>query len=250
MTDFRARVRRRDTLIGPLLTLGSPEVAELFALAGFDWVWIDLEHAPLSLDRVRQHVQAIAGRVGTVVRVPWNDPVSIKQVLDLGCDGVLVPQVKTADEARRAVAAAHYPPAGGRSVGIARAQQYGMALQDYVLTANDRVTVMLQIEHIDAVPNVADILAVPGVDAIVFGPYDLSASMGLPGQFAHPDVAAVIGTLAAACNDRRMPWGAFAPDVERAQAHLAGGATVIALGTDTTYLWKGARAALAALRPE
>jgi 2-keto-3-deoxy-L-rhamnonate aldolase RhmA len=116
--------------------------------------------------------------------------------------------------------------------------------QDYVLTANDRVTVMLQIEHIDAVPHVADILAVPGVDAIVFGPYDLSASLGRPGQFAHPDVAAVIGELAAACNDRGRPWGAFAPDAASAKAHLARGATVIALGMDTMYLWKAAKAAL------
>ncbi len=244
MNDFRARVRRRDVLVGPIVTLGSPEVSELFALAGFDWLWLDLEHAPLSLDVVRQHLQAAAGRVGTVVRVPWNDEVHIKQALDLGGDGIIVPQVKTADEARRAVAAAKYPPAGVRSVGIARAQQYGMNHQDYVLTANDRVAVMLQIEHIDAVPHVADILAVPGVDAIVFGPYDLSASLGRPGQFAHPDVVAVIGELAAACNDRGMPWGAFAPDAASAKAHLARGATVIALGMDTMYLWKAAKAAL------
>ncbi len=244
MNDFRARVRRRDVLVGPIVTLGSPEVSELFALAGFDWLWLDLEHAPLSLDVVRQHLQAAAGRVGTVVRVPWNDEVHIKQALDLGCDGIIVPQVKTADEARRAVAAAKYPPAGVRSVGIARAQQYGMNHQDYVLTANDRVAVMLQIEHIDAVPHVADILAVPGVDAIVFGPYDLSASLGRPGQFAHPDVVAVIGELAAACNDRGMPWGAFAPDAVSAKAHLGRGATVIALGMDTMYLWKAAKAAL------
>jgi 2-keto-3-deoxy-L-rhamnonate aldolase RhmA len=244
MNDFRARVRRRDVLVGPIVTLGSPEVSELFALAGFDWLWLDLEHAPLSLEVVRQHLQAAGGRVGTVVRVPWNDEVHIKQALDLGCDGIIVPQVKTADEARRAVAAAKYPPAGVRSVGIARAQQYGMNHQEYVLQANDRVTVMLQIEHVDAVPHVADILAVPGVDAIVFGPYDLSASLGRPGQFAHPDVAAVIDQLAAACNDRGTPWGAFAPDAASAKAHLARGATVIALGMDTMYLWKAAKAAL------
>jgi 2-keto-3-deoxy-L-rhamnonate aldolase RhmA len=248
MNPFRTRVRARETLIGPLLTLGSPEIAELFALLGYDWLWIDMEHTPLTLERVQMLIQAAAGRTATVIRVPWNDPVYIKRALDLGCDGVIVPQVRTADEARRAVAAAKYPPAGIRSVGIARAQQYGMTLQDYVLAANDRVTVILQIEHIDAVPHIADILKVPDVDAIIVGPYDLSASMGMPGQIAHPEVTAVIETLAAACNEHKMAWGAFAPNVESAKTHIARGATLIVLGTDTIHLWTAARSALAEVR--
>jgi 2-keto-3-deoxy-L-rhamnonate aldolase RhmA len=248
MTDFRTRVRRRDPLFGPLLTLAAPEVAELFVLAGFDWVWIDLEHAPLSLDQAQRLIQAVAGRAGTAIRVPWNDPVHIKRALDLGCDGVIVPQVRTAAEARQAVAAAKYPPAGIRSVGIARAQQYGMTLQEYVLHANDRVAVILQIEHADAVPNIAEILAVPEVDAIVVGPYDLSASMGRPGEITHPDVAAMVARVAGACNDRGVAWGAFAPDADSAIVHLGRGASLITLGTDTIYLWKGALAALAYLR--
>ncbi len=249
MATFRDRVRRRDTLIGPLLTLGSPEIAEIFTLLGFDWVWLDLEHTALSLERAQQLIQVVGGRLGSIVRVPWNDPVHIKRVLDLGCDGVIVPQIRTADEARQAVAATRYPPAGVRSVGIARAQQYGMTLREYVQTANERVTVMLQIEHIDAAPNIDDILSVPGVDAIVFGPYDLSASMGLPGQIAHPDVAAVIKRLADTCNERQMTWGAFTSDAAAAKLQLARGATVIALATDTMHLWRGAQSALTELRP-
>ena len=249
MTDFRTRVRRRDLLVGPLVTLVDPAVAEAFALAGCDWLWLDLEHAPLGLDQLRQHVQAVAGRAGTVVRVPWNDPVHVKGILDLGCDGVIIPQVRSVDEARQAVAAAKYPPAGVRSVGIARAQRYGMTLTEYVQTANDAVTVILQIEHIDAVPHVADILAVPGVDAIIIGPYDLSASMGRPGRIADPDVAAAVATIADACTRAGMPWGAFAPDAASAKVQIARGATVIAVGTDAMYLWKGARAALGELRP-
>jgi 2-keto-3-deoxy-L-rhamnonate aldolase RhmA len=249
MTDFRARVRRRDVLIAPLLTLPAPEVAELFALAGFDWLWIDLEHTPLSLAQAQQLIQAAGGRVGTVVRVPWNDPVHVKRALDLGCDGVIVPQVRTADEARQAVAAAKYPPEGIRSVGIARAQQYGMTLPEYVRTANERVAVIIQIEHIDAIPHTRDILAVPGIDGVVLGPYDLSASMGMPGQIAHPEVTAVLADLASACNERQMPWGAFAPDAAAAKVHLARGATLLTVGTDTMYLWRGAKAALAELKP-
>jgi 2-keto-3-deoxy-L-rhamnonate aldolase RhmA len=249
MTDFRARIRRRDTLIGPLLTLATPQVAELFALAGCDWVWIDLEHTPLSLDAAQQLIQAVGGRAGTVVRVPWNDPVHIKQALDLGCDGIVVPQVRTAVEARQAVAAAKYPPAGIRSVGIARAQEYGMTLGDYVKSANEHVAVLVQIEHIDAVPHVADILAVAGVDGVIVGPYDLSASMGRPGEINHPDVAAAVAKVAEACNQRQMAWGAFAPDAASAKSYRDRGATILAVGTDTMYLWKGMRAVLSELRP-
>jgi 2-keto-3-deoxy-L-rhamnonate aldolase RhmA len=248
MNTFRDRVRRRDTLIGALLTLGSSEVAEICTLVGFDWVWIDLEHTALSLEQAQQLIQVTSGRIGSVVRVPWNDPVHIKRALDLGCDGVIVPQVRTAEEARQAVAAAKYPPAGIRSVGIARAQQYGMKLQEYVVSANEAVTVMVQIEHVDAVPHIDGILDVPGVDAIVIGPYDLSASMGRPGEIAHPDVSAMIDKLAVACNERQMPWGVFAPDAATAKARLVSGASVIALATDTMHLWRGARAALTELR--
>lgn len=249
MTDFRARVRRRELLIGPLVTLADPAVAETFALAGCDWLWLDLEHAPLGLGHLQRHVQAVAGRCGTVVRVPWNDPVHVKRVLDIGCDGVIVPQVRSAEEARQAVAAARYPPAGVRSVGIARAQQYGMKLQECVSTANDAVAVIVQIEHVDALPHVADVLTVPGVDAVIVGPYDLSASMGKPGQITHPDVAAAVASIADACNRHGMPWGAFAPDVDSARVQIGRGATLVALATDTMYLWRGARAALAELRP-
>ena len=250
MHDFRARVRRREALTGALVTLGAPQVAELFALTGFDWVWIDLEHAPLSPAQAQQHVQAVGGRAATVLRVPWNDPVHVKQALDLGCDGVLVPQVKTADEARRAVAAAKYPPAGERSVGIARAQRYGMTLAEYVRTANDEVAVLIQIEHADAVPRIAEILDVPGIDGVVVGPYDLSASLGRPGELTHPDVTAAVDAVAGACKDRGIAWGAFAADAGAARAFAARGATVIALGMDTIYLWRGAKAALADLRAE
>jgi 2-keto-3-deoxy-L-rhamnonate aldolase RhmA len=156
---------------------------------------------------------------------------------------VIVPQVRNADEARQATAAAKSPPAGIRSVGIARAQQYGMRLHDSVLSANERVAVIVQIEHIDAVPHIAEILAVPDVDAVIVGPYDLSASMGRPGEFANPDVIAVIASAAAACNDRKIAWGAFTPDAESAKARIAQGATLIALATDTMHFWRGARTA-------
>jgi 2-dehydro-3-deoxyglucarate aldolase/4-hydroxy-2-oxoheptanedioate aldolase len=248
MTDFRTRLRRRDLLVGPLVTLSDAAVAEVFALAGCDWLWLDLEHAPLSLADLQQHVRAVAGRAGTLVRVPWNDPVRVKQVLDLDCAGVIIPQVRTAEESRAAVAATKYPPEGIRSVGIARAQRYGLTLNEYVQTANDAVAVVLQLEHVDALPHVAEILAVPGVDAVLIGPYDLSASMGRPGQITHPEVAAAVTAIAEACTRQGMPWGAFAPDVASANAVIARGATLVAVGTDAMYLWRGVRTVLAELR--
>jgi 2-keto-3-deoxy-L-rhamnonate aldolase RhmA len=249
MTDFRTRLGRRDLLVGPLVTLSDPAVSEAFVLAGCDWLWLDLEHTPLSLAEIQNHIRAVAGRAGTVVRVPWNDPVHVKQVLDFDCDGVIVPQVRTADEARAAVAAAKYPPEGIRSVGIARAHRYGLNVNEYVQSANKSVAVILQLEHVDVLPHVADILAVSSVDAVLVGPYDLSASMGRPGQITHPDVVAAVTTIAEACNRHGKPWGAFAPDAASAKSVIARGATLVAVGTDAMYLWRGARSVLAELRP-
>ena len=129
-------------------------------------------------------IQAVGGRCPCVVRTPWNDVVWIKRVLDTGCDGIVIPQIQTAAEAESAVRACRYPPAGIRGIGAARGQRYGMGLPDDVMSANAALTIVVQIEHIEAVKNVRDILAVPGIDAILIGPNDLSASMGLSGNTA------------------------------------------------------------------
>src|SRR5438034_6557806 len=171
---FKTRIANQELLIGHLLTLGSSDLAEIASLCGFDWLWIDLEHAPTSLSQVQRMIQAIGGRAGAVIRVPWNDAVWIKRALEVGCDGIIIPQIRTVAEAAAAVRACYYPPVGDRSVGISRAQKYGMELDQYLERANDEIAVILQIEHRDAVEHIDEILDVAGFDAILVGPYDLS----------------------------------------------------------------------------
>ena len=145
MMDFKERLSQGKPLIGTLLTLGVPSIAEMLSRCGFNWLWIDMEHAPLSLEQTQQLIQAKDDKCAAFVRVPANDEVWIKHILALGADGNIVPQVRTVAEAERAVAASKYPPEGVRSVGIARAHGFGMDFANYVKQANERLIVILQI---------------------------------------------------------------------------------------------------------
>src|SRR6516164_4825608 len=137
-------LRQNKTLIGTLVTTSSPEVAEVLALAGFDWLFIDLEHGSLSIQDAQSVIQVVAGRCFTVVRVPDASAENVKRVLDTGCDGIIAPHVNSADEARTIVALAKYPPDGERSVGLGRAQGYGLNFADYIASANSQTVVILQ----------------------------------------------------------------------------------------------------------
>ena len=168
-------------LAGMWVCSGSPLIAELCAGAGLDWILIDAEHSPNSLETILAQLQAIHGYpVHTMVRPPVNDTVLIKQYLDLGVQNLLIPMVHSAAEAEAAVAATRYPPEGVRGVGsaLARAARWNR-VPDYLARAGETVSVAVQIESAAAVEAVEDILAVEGVDAIFMGPADLAASMGL-----------------------------------------------------------------------
>ncbi len=246
--QLKEQIKSRRVLFGTMVTLGSTTVTEILSRVGYDWLWIEMEHAPNELSKVQEMIQATAGRIPCLVRAPWNDAVWIKRILDLGCDGIIIPLIRSAEEARAAVLACKYPPEGIRGVGVGRAQSYGMDFQDYITHANDRLCIVLQAEHIDAATNIESILDVPGIDAILIGPYDLSASMGLTGQIDHPEVRAAIAKIKAACSARQMPLGVFVLDTESAKAHLETGVTLVGVGVDVVYLWKSAMLALDELR--
>jgi 2-dehydro-3-deoxyglucarate aldolase/4-hydroxy-2-oxoheptanedioate aldolase len=197
--------------------------AEIMVSAGFDWVLIDMEHSTLALSDVHNLLSAGGDKLIKIVRVPGNDEIWIKRVLDLGCDGILVPMVNSAEAAASAVAAALYPPAGRRSVGVGRAHGYGPGFKDYVSAANSKIILMLQVEHIDAVRDIDRIIATPGLSAIFIGPYDLSASMGLAGQVTHPDVVAAISLVKKKCNDNGIPYGIFSMTPEGLSEHIKDG---------------------------
>jgi 2-dehydro-3-deoxyglucarate aldolase/4-hydroxy-2-oxoheptanedioate aldolase len=193
-------------------------------------------------------IQAVGGRCPCLVRVPENREVWFKKALDTGCDGVIVPQVRSAAEATAAVERSLYPPSGRRSVGISRAHAFGMAFQEYFDTANDRLAVVVQVEHIDAVRSIEAIVEVDGIDAVFIGPYDLSGSLGVVGQVTHPKVQEAISTVAGACNAAGMPTGIFVADAVAAREAMARGYNLIAMGLDAIFLGAAARQALATAR--
>ena len=248
LTDFKERLVRGDTFIGAFVCLPCPESAELLAGIGYDWLILDTEHGPYGPLEAQRALQAVGRRCPCVVRVPASDDVWIKKALDIGAAGVLVPMVNTAAVAAHVARACKYAPAGTRGMGLARAHGYGAGFEDYVAQANDRVAVIVQAEHIEAVENIETIVRVPGLDAIFVGPYDLSASMGKPGQVSDPDVQAAIRRVRDAALAAEVRLGIYCSDTKAARGFLRQGYTLIGMSTDLNYLAQAAGDALAAAR--
>jgi len=240
---FRDKIARGQVCLGSYISFTDPTVTEALCSVS-DFVWIDTEHNALSLETVQGHLMATRGAdTATLVRVPWNDPVLIKPVLDIGADGVIVPLVRTADDVRRAVAACRYPPDGIRGFGPRRASGYGrLSGPDYCRLANETIIVVVQIEHIEAVQNLDEILAVPGLTSIVVGPNDLAGSMGLMGQPGHPEVQRVMEAIVA----RTVKTSVYASvsiggGPEDFAAWVRRGVQWIGLGGDLGYMLGAAR---------
>lgn len=245
--SFAERLRRGELLLGIIVTLPSSDVSELLSLAGYDWLFIDTEHAALTLRDAQTLMQA--SRVPCLIRVADDTEATIKKALDTGASGIVVPQVTTVEQAERIVRHAKYPPTGTRGVGIVRAQGYGQSMREYLYQANEETLVVLQIEHKTGVENVEAIIAVAGVDAVFVGPYDLSASLGLTGQVTNPGVTAAIDRVTEACKDNQRQLGIYCGTAELAQTYIAQGYTLVAVGMDTIMLGAAARQTLAVLRP-
>ena len=237
---FRERLARREPLLGTLLTLPSPEIAELLAGAGFDWLFIDMEHGLLDFAAVQRMVQAVASTCPCLVRVPNNEPILIGKALDTGADGIIVPHVTTAAEARAAVVAAKYPPSGARSIGVGRAQGYGRRLRESIAEDNEATLVVAQVEHVDAVSEIDEIVSVPGVSAVFIGPFDLSASFGKPGEIDAPDVRKAMSAFASACAARPLACGLFLGDGLAARRAFDEGYSLVCAATDTLLLGEAA----------
>lgn len=247
-SSFSSQIKNNAPLIGTIVTLGSPEVAEMLSLCGFDWLFFDMEHSTFSVSSVQNCLQAVRGDCLAIVRVPENSAVWIKRVLDTGCDGIVVPQVNSPDEAQRAVNAAKYPPLGARSVGIGRAHGYGLSFGDYVASANERVALIIQIEHIDAVKNLDAILQVPGIDGVQIGPYDLSGSLNRLGQVTSEAVQTALRTIKEKCRTASMPVSMFTLEPAAAQKEIADGCKFMLVGTDAVFMTNAANDALNLVR--
>lgn len=217
--------------------------AEIVASAGFDWLLIDGEHSPYSLETIAELLRATDAYGPTrMVRVPVNDTALIKQYLDVGAQNLMVPMVDTAAEAEKAVAAMYYPPRGVRGVGsaLARSSRWN-GVEGYLQKAAETVSLTVQIESFTAVENAAEIAAVDGVDQVFVGPSDLAASMGLLGQQTHPDVLDAVQRTFDAVRAAGKPVGVNAFNLEQAQRYLDAGASFALVGADVQLLSGAAR---------
>lgn len=231
--------------VGTWASLSDPAVAEIAAGGGFDFVVVDTEHTPLGLESVADCVRGVEAAGGdAVVRVPSNDPVRIKRLLDIGADGLLVPMVDTAEEARAAVDATRYPPEGVRGVAAARAADYGRTFEEYVRSGHRDCSVVVQIESDESVDDAADIAAVDGVDALFVGPADLSASLDRFAEWTDAAFLDAIQETIEAAEAAGVPVGTLGTTPEQIQALGSLGFDYMVAGADFTHLVEGQRRAL------
>jgi 2-keto-3-deoxy-L-rhamnonate aldolase RhmA len=247
---LKEKLRKQEATIGGWITLGHTSIAEIMAKAGFEWLVVDMEHSVITLDIAQQLIQVIEGcGVVPLARVGENNPNIIKRVMDAGAHGVIVPMINTKEQAEAAVKAVKYPPLGIRGVGLARAQGYGDKFNEYAATVNAESIVIAQVEHIDAVDNLESILSVEGIDGCIIGPYDLSGSLGVPGNFDHPDVLAALKKVEQTCQKRRVALGmhVIQPDYRQVMEKVAKGYSLIGFSLDILFLGNSCRQQLKAV---
>ena len=234
---LKRRLKAGEATAGSWLSVAHPTVAEVMGLGGFDWLAVDMEHGIVGLEAAQTLIQVIAGTpAASVVRVPWNEPVVVKQVLETGPVGIMFPQVNTVEQAEAAIRAIKYPPDGIRGIGCQRAAGFGVWFEDYLQHANEEQLVIMQIEHIQAVENIERILRVEGLDVVFLGANDLSASMGLLGQPGHPRVQEAIAQVLASARKAGVVAGLVARDAEDANRRFAEGFQFVAIGHDVGLL--------------
>ncbi len=248
---LKEKLRNKEVALGSWITLGHPAIAEIMAKAGFDWLVVDLEHSVISIEVAGDLIRTIdLCGVSPLVRLTSNDPNQIKRVMDAGAHGIVVPMVNTPAEAARAVAATRYAPQGSRGVGLARAQGYGVNFQDYLKWQSDGPVVIVQIEHKDAVNHLEKILTVPGVDGFIIGPYDLSCSMGIPGQFENAEFINTMAYIRETGQRLGCPAGLHIvePDLQRLEQTIREGYTFIAYSVDIRMLDVSVREGVAKMK--
>jgi 4-hydroxy-2-oxoheptanedioate aldolase len=240
---FKHALKDGKAQIGLWSSLSSNYSVEVIAGAGFDWILLDLEHSPNDLESLLAQLQAAAPYpTHPVVRVPWNDMVAMKRILDVGAQALLVPYVSTAEEARAAVAHTRYPPKGVRGVaGTTRATRFGR-IKDYAKRAHEEICVLVQVETQAALDNIESICAVDGVDGVFVGPADLHASMGYTGEIANPKVKPLIDDAIRRIRKAGKAPGILTPSEEDARRWLDCGALFVAVGADVGILARGAEA--------
>jgi 4-hydroxy-2-oxoheptanedioate aldolase len=241
--SFKRALRAGKPQIGLWSSLSSNYTVEVIAGAGFDWILLDSEHSPADIENLLTQLQAAAPYpTHPVVRIPWNDMVTIKRVLDIGAQSLLVPYVSSADEARAAVSYTRYPPAGMRGVaGTTRATRFGR-IPDYARRAHEEICLLVQVETQGALESIEAICGIEGVDGVFIGPADLHASLGHPGEIANPKVKPMIDDAIRRIRNTGKAPGILTPNEADARHWLECGALFVAVGADVGILARGAEA--------
>lgn len=236
---LKNNLKKNKLTIGSWIMMSDSTSVEVMALAGFDWLAIDIEHTSINLDKLNVLIQIIqAKKIKALVRVSKNEEVIIKKILDMGADGIIVPMINSKDDAINAINYAKYPPIGMRGVGLTRASQYGEKFEDYKKWVKDELVIIAQIEHINAVNNIEQIIKVDGIDGVLIGPYYLSASMGYPGKFDYIKFKDAIKKVTDVCKANNFPSGFHIVDTNSkvVQTRIDEGFTFLAFGIDYMFL--------------
>lgn len=244
---LKGKLREGRLTIGSWITLGHASIAEIMAMAGCDWLVIDLEHSTIDIGTAEELIRTIdLCGIAPLVRLTSNSSDQIKRVMDAGAHGIIVPMVNTTEDAERAVAATRYAPLGTRGVGLARAHGFGENFSEYLQWQSDGPIVIVQIEHERALEELEVILAVPGVDGLIIGPYDLSCSMGIPGQFEDPKLVETVAHIRDTAIRVGCPAGLHVvePDPKQLKQAIDEGFTFIAYSVDVRMLDMAMRAGL------
>ena len=250
---LKEKLKRNRLTIGSWITIGHPVIAELMAGAGFEWLVVDMEHTSIDFAIAQILVSIIQShKIEALIRVAKNDEVEIKKALDIGADGIIVPMINSGEDAQKAVSFAKYPPHGKRGVGLFRAQGYGYSFEAYKEWLRNDLVIIAQVEHIDGVHNVENIISTAGIDGIIIGPYDLSGSMGFPGEYDRGEVKAAVNHVVSSCRKRNFPVGFHVIEtnpkklVEKAKS----GCSLLAYSLDFFFLGDKARGGLQVIKEE
>lgn len=249
-TTLKQQLKHKENTIGSWVTIGHQVVIDVLANAGFDWLCIDLEHTAIDYNELQVLIGFIQSHnMAALVRVYKNEEVVIKRALDSGADGIIVPMICSGVEAKQAVEYAKYPPVGKRGVGLNRAQRYGFGFDDYKKWVDESLVVIAQIEHIDGVNNIQEIIDTVGIDGVFVGPYDLSASLGIPGKYNEPVVIEALKKFEETClaSDISMGYHVVEPDITLVKDKQKAGYNFIAFSTDFLFMGKKAATELSSL---
>lgn len=244
---FKERFEKQKVVLGTWIQIPSPSICEIAAKQGVDWIAVDMEHTEIGFESVANMFRGLKGsKTAPFVRVRENEPLEIRRALDVGAAGVIVPLIDSAKEAKRAVSYSKYPPQGVRGHAFCRANEWGEDFAEYAKSANERLSVFVMIESRTAVENIDDILMTEGLDGIFIGPYDMSASYGVPGDISNKLVVDGCNRVLEACKKHKKIPGIHIvnPDESIIREHINKGFQFIAVGIDTLFLINGFKEAV------